>query len=394
MLRRKGMSDLQVDGLKLKPKAYTVPDPGLLGHYVRVRPTGAKTFVAVARNPFGKQLWVTIAATNQIKIEQAREQARSIITRVKAGQPAIEPPQLPPDSFEQVARNWIKRHVDAKRLRTRDELVRVLERYILPHWGVRPFTDIRRSDVAALLDGIQDNHGAAQADKALTVIRSICNWHATRDDNYVVPIVKGMKRDTAGARKRILSDDELRIIWKAAEANGPFGSLVQLALLTAQRRDKLLGMRWADISADGTWTVPNGSEREKGSGGELQLPELAQDILRRQPHILGSDLVFPPRSGVRMSPTRKADFEAKLPKMERWTIHDCRRTARSLMSRAGVNSEHAERVLGHVIPGVEGIYDRHAYTDEKRIALEKLAALITDIVHGAPDKVVRIKARG
>lgn len=51
------------------------------------------------------------------------------------------------------------------------------------------------------------------------------------------------------------------------------------------------------------------------------------------------------------------------------------------MSRAGVISDHAERVLGHAIGGVEEVYDRHAYREEKRIALAKLATLIDSIVN-------------
>jgi integrase len=63
-----------------------------------------------------------------------------------------------------------------------------------------------------------------------------------------------------------------------------------------------------------------------------------------------------------------------------WTIHDLRRTARSLMSRAGVPSDHAELCLGHIIPGVRGVYDRHAYHAEKAAAFERLAALVAEIV--------------
>lgn len=64
-----------------------------------------------------------------------------------------------------------------------------------------------------------------------------------------------------------------------------------------------------------------------------------------------------------------------------------------MLSRAGVSSEHAERVLGHTIAGVEGVYDRHAYSDEKADALKQLAALIEEIVNGTPAKVVRLKPK-
>lgn len=387
MARRRRLADDQVAALPVKPARYTLPDPELVGHYVRITPNGAKSFVAVARDPNGKQVWTTLGAADHVKIEDARNRARDIIARVKAGKPVTEPAA---DSFTHVAGNWVKRHVAAKGLRTRGEIERCLSRYVLPHLGDHLFREIKRRDVASLLDHIEDNHGAPQADKVLTIIRSICNWYATRDDEYTVPIVRGMKRSTNGARERILTDDELRVIWKAAEQGGPFGSMVQIALLTAQRRDKLLHMKWADISAEGVWTIPTAA-REKGAGGELMLPEMALAILRRQPRIFGTDLVFAPAHGVRMSPSRKDDFDTLLPPMERWTLHDLRRSARSLMSRAGVNPEHAERVLGHAIGGVQGIYDRHSYREEKRIALAKLATLLEQIVSGKPGTVVMMR---
>ena len=72
--------------------------------------------------------------------------------------------------------------------------------------------------------------------------------------------------------------------------------------------------------------------------------------------------------------------------MPGWVLHDLRRSARSLMSRAGVSADIAERVLGHVISGVRRTYDRFEYLDEKRDALERLAGLIDRILH--PDEAV------
>jgi integrase len=74
-----------------------------------------------------------------------------------------------------------------------------------------------------------------------------------------------------------------------------------------------------------------------------------------------------------------------------WTIHDLRRTARSLMSRAEVPRDYAERCLGHVIRGVEGTYDRHKYRDQMLRAYEKLAALIERIVAPPADNVVLLR---
>ena len=63
------------------------------------------------------------------------------------------------------------------------------------------------------------------------------------------------------------------------------------------------------------------------------------------------------------------------------------------MSRAGVNADIAERCLGHVIPGVRGVYDRHEYHREKQQAYEALAALIDRIVKGTEADVVAIRKR-
>jgi integrase len=76
---------------------------------------------------------------------------------------------------------------------------------------------------------------------------------------------------------------------------------------------------------------------------------------------------------------------------EGWTLHDLRRTARSLMSRAGVSADVAERCLGHVISGVRGTYDRHAYFDEKKRAFDTLAALVDRIVNPAANNVIPIE---
>ncbi len=73
-----------------------------------------------------------------------------------------------------------------------------------------------------------------------------------------------------------------------------------------------------------------------------------------------------------------------------WELHDLRRTARSLISRAGVRPDIAERVLGHAIKGVEGVYDRHSYKEEKADALQRLAALVDSILNPRSDNVVHL----
>jgi integrase len=100
--------------------------------------------------------------------------------------------------------------------------------------------------------------------------------------------------------------------------------------------------------------------------------------------------VFVGRAGTafNFSVERKRQLDQKLGDVPHWTLHDLRRTARSLLSRAGVRPDIAERVLGHAITGVEGVYDRHLYDAKKAEALAKLATLVTRIVHPPAGNVV------
>jgi integrase len=409
--RRQTLTDRQV-AERLRPKRgrYFHPDPELPKHGVRVQPDGAKSFYVITRNPWGKQLWVRIGSTAELKIEDARDIARVVIKRVEAGEPAFPPTPVQPKSFKEVADTWLKRHVAKEKLRSEAEITRCLTKYVYPIWQDRPFTKLRRSDVTTLLDGVEDNHGSRQADLVLAIIQRIMRWHATRgsddegDDDYVAPIVPGMRRwkSAAHRRKRVLTDDEIRVLWACSDELGAYGALVKLALLTGQRRDKVATLQWDDIR-DGVWHVRREHAREKGTAAMLRLPPLALAVIEAQPAITGNPHVFAAAVGkgaFNSFSQRKDEFDAlmrkRLPKIPAWVFHDLRRSARSLLSRAhlGVSSEHAERVLGHAIPGVEAVYDMHAYTEEIGHALSKLADEIARIVKNAPegDNVVPFSA--
>ena len=154
----KTLTDKAVAKLQPKAKTYHHPDPELRGHYVRVQPSGTRTFAVIARNPVTrKQEWATVGAADTLSIDEARKLAQTALARIRAGQPAFEPPV---QSFEAVARDWLKRHVAAKRLRSEKQITRLLELHVFHFWRGRPFLSIRRSDVTALLDDVEDDHGA------------------------------------------------------------------------------------------------------------------------------------------------------------------------------------------------------------------------------------------
>ncbi len=181
------------------------------------------------------------------------------------------------------------------------------------------FTDVRRKHISALLDQIEDKHGARQADYALSIITGMTNWYAKRDDEYLSPIIRGMRRREDDRRDRILNDAELRRIW---QADGFIGNFIKFALLTGQRKDKYLTMRWDDVR-DGVWCIRS-EEREKGNGEALKLPPLALDVIEDQRRINpNSERVF---AGPVGKPVSRLDREKKKLDAELglspWRLHD------------------------------------------------------------------------
>jgi integrase len=250
-----------------------------------------------------------------------------------------------------------------------------------------PIGDIKRKIMVGLLDKVEDHSGATSAHMVLAVVGRIMNWHATRDEDYSSPIVRGMSRikPRERARSRILTDDELRAVWKTTEQRtDPFAAMVRYLLLTAARRTEAAAMTWDEL--DGTdWILP--AARDKGKNGVVRpLSKAAQELLDARPRIEGCPYVF----SYGKSPLGYSRHKAELDQacgVTGWVLHDLRRTARSLMSRAGVPVDHAERCLGHVIGGVRGVYDRHEFREEKRLAFEALAGLVERIVNPQPNIV-------
>jgi integrase len=152
-------------------------------------------------------------------------------------------------------------------------------------------------------------------------------------------------------------------------------------------------MTWSEISGD-NWTIP--AARYK-TGAEVTLPlsAAAKKVLAEIPRIAGRDYVFSTdtRHPVSGFSAFKLRFDLACGVRE-WRLHDLRRTARSLMSRAGVDPDVAERCLGHVIGGVRGVYDRHRYEAEMRHAFERLAALIETIFRQEPNVIPMERVSG
>jgi integrase len=174
--------------------------------------------------------------------------------------------------------------------------------------------------------------------------------------------------------------------------------MLRVLLLTAQRRQEVADMRHSEIDGD-VWVLPAERAKNKRPNAVPLTPQVHELIALLQPY---GDSVFGQTGKTAYSGFSKSkrvlderlkrETAVAAPSAPRWVIHDLRRTARSLMSRAGVRPDIAERVLNHAIGGVQGVYDRHDYVEEKRAALEALGRLVADIV-AAPDNVVALAER-
>lgn len=278
---------------------------------------------------------------------------------------------------------FVERYVvKENKLRSADTIRSALHRLVKPAIGSVGIYELRRSQVVDMLDAIADKH-PVMADRTLAYVRKAFRWWATRDDDFTPPIVPGMARTKPKdrARERILTDAEIRRVWTVATTQpGPFPAFVRFLLLTAARRKEAASMTWQEI--DGSdWTLPASRNKAKV---ELVRP-LSKSALaaikpfQRDGYVFSTDDGKTPISGFSKF---KAAFD-KASGTSGWSLHDLRRTARSLLSRAGVNSDIAERCLGHVIGGVRGVYDRHEYHAEKRKAFEALASLLDRILKPA-----------
>jgi integrase len=289
------------------------------------------------------------------------------------------------------------------KLRSAEQCLAVFERLIFPVLGNRQIDTIKRSEIVKLLDRIEDERGPSMAHVALGFLSRVFNWHASRNDDFLSPIRRGMGRikPAERARERVLSDDELRAVSRAAEStSGPFGHYVRFLLLTATRRNEAAGIRRDEVQPNGDWIAP--AERMKGKREHVvPLSAAARAIIDGMPALgpllfttggrwpIGNFTKFKAKfDAAVLAELRKQDPEAK--PLPNWTLHDLRRTARSLMSRAGVSSDIAERCLAHIIGGVRGTYDRYAYRDEKA---QKLAAMVERIVNPRADNVTSLDER-
>lgn len=384
------------------------------GFAVRVTAAGTKSFVLFHRAAGKKYLetlgrWDANDQGGTLTVRDAIVQADKLAKDIKNGRredPRPERTRRQQDGDQPkektvggVLDQFVARYVKQEaKLRSADMIETQIERLAKPAIGALGIYEIRRSHVVDMLDNIADEHGPVMADRVLAYVRKGFNWYATRDDEFTPPIVRGMARTKPKdrKRKRVLSDDDLRDVWAGLDVvtePACFAPFVKSLLLCATRRTESASTHTSEFDGD-LWTIPG--ERYKNKLDHvIPLTAAAKELFSKKPAGTNGNswFVFSTTGGAKpfsgfskakraldkaIGDLREKDQRAPMPS---WIFHDLRRTARSLMSRAKVPADHAERALGHVMGGVRETYDRYEYLDEKRAAFEALAALISSILN-------------
>ena len=381
-------------------------DRHLPGFGVRVTATGAKSWVAMYRVN-GKPVMETLGTLARLpKVDEARALARASMERAATGEnPVIErkarQQKTAVNTFRAVAERYVERYAQKHtKPTTWKELRRQLDVDVFPHWGDRPMASITRHDVAELLDGIERRGSPVQANRTLARLKTLFAWALREEIIENDPTARVDKVVKERARDRVLGDAEIALFWAACDGLGyPFGSMGKLLLLTAQRRDEVAGMRWAEIDlVNRLWTIPR--ERAKNDRAHMvHLNDLAMEVIKALPRIdAGQGYVLTTTGDTPVSgySKAKAAIDRRMGEgIDPWVFHDLRRTAATGMAKLNIPPHVVDRLLNHVsgeIRGVAAVYNRHSYEAERKAALEAWGRYIEALIGRPPQNVVSLAA--
>lgn len=424
---------------------YTVWDTEAAGFGVRVTDRGVRTFI-VMRRQAGHRNPVRIALgryPDDLTLGEARDLAGDAKKLLKTGvhpreqeeQRRREKARERKDTFESVAEAFITRHVAG--LRTARDAQNAIRRDLVPPWRGRPITSITKHDVIEVIEDIISRRGTPgrvcyAAHHSLAYAKKLFAWAAARnyglENNPCDKIKPGELIGAKAKRKRVLTDDEIRLLWKVTgDITYPLGPLVRVLLLTGQRLREIAHGEWrseVDLG-EAVWTIP-GSRMKNGDAHEVPLSPLALDILKSLPRFQGGTFVFSSTDGQRpvsgfskyklkldramLRAHRRAlgvpeddgalrralilaDGET-IPRdycVEPFTFHDLRRSMRTRLSALPIPDEVRELMIAHRPSGLHQTYDLHRYRDEKRRGFELWADRLLTIVEPPPSIVVPFK---
>ncbi len=366
-------------------------------------------------------------AAKEGRLEEAVKRHKAVLAM--RPEPATKRPSSAPavPTVELVANQWYRLSITARRKKDR-AVRRTLDNDLLPALGARPFAGVRSLELSAVIRGIVARGAVAYAGTALAHVKQLWRWAESEGfldvdgaplRNAAAPLSAlelGVKEN---ARDRVASDDEIRAIWLALEAPRAglrgMDRVVSLALrfllLTGARSGEACMAEWPEFDLEGAvWTVPADHQKKvrgvKPRPWKVPLSTHTVALLRELQVLTGKGrYVFASPGHTESKSGHVANgslsramlllFEPAAPGekplvdlggAERITPHDLRRTLRTGLGLFRIDRDIKERCLNHKIPGVEGVYDRFDYLDERRAALEAWARHVHQVVNGPPPK--------
>jgi integrase len=443
---------------KLLPghKRLEVPDAGCPGLRLVIQPSGAKSWALRFRRPDGRTGKLTVGRFDPLgelegepvvggplTLAAARRLASDIMRQRALGKDVISDyntakrrrradyEQRAAQGFGSSARRFIEQYAKpktrswtttARLLGLKPSTLEPMTDGLAQRWRDKLVSEITPDDVHDLVDEVRSKgvpglrQRTAMSDStarvALLRLNKFFSWAVQSRLATANPCSQVWRPAAGPARERVLSDDEIKWLWRAAGDLGvgsPFGAALRLLLLLGQRRGEVGGMRWDELDG-GTWTLP-GARTKNGRVHVVPLSHQARDLIA-DVHVIGGPFVFTSdgsthaagwsrikrRLDARMSELARAEkADSVIPP---WVTHDLRRTCATGLQKLGVRLEVTEATLNHVSgtrAGIVGVYQRHQYADEKREALNKWAAHVEKIVSGqvtaAPRRVLDIAVK-
>src|ERR1700674_2758829 len=389
-------NDRAIRALRAREVRTEYRDAGLEGFGLRVYPSGAKAFFVRYRTERGERRYI-LGDYSKVPLADARTRAKDLLGRAARG----EDPQgerrerRAAPTFGELAGSYLEVHAK-QRKRSWKEDERMLRRDLLPAWRGVPAEQIRRRDIARVLDAIAGRGAPIMANRVRALASKIFAFGLQRGFVEFNPVAGLDKPGLERQRQRVLCEDEIRALWQQWEAEGSVSSAAfRMLLVTGQRKHEVLGMRWADIHG-AWWTIPEGIVKNKLahrvylSAEALRLLASLEPLTGRKTWVFAS----PRRAGTSIASLNTAKRRSRTATaIHDWRPHDLRRTAATYMGRMGVARTAIARVLNHVDSSVTAIYDRSTGEPEIEHALRVWGQRLDEIVRGRQpvDNVVSIR---
>ena len=395
------LTKLNINALKLEEgkTEKIVFDSLLPGFGIRIRAGGKRTWIAQYRIG-AKQRRVSLGSVETIDPDEARRRARDIMARVQlGGDPQVDKQRTRAQAHETLADcigkylfNYAERNLSP---RTLTEVRRSLNKNWKPlhQIGIHQIT---RSMVAGRLGEIAEESGPFAANRARAYLSGLFSWSVEQGLTNENPVSGTGRPAKEISRDRVLSDEEIRLIWDHSGA-GQYGLIVKLLLLTGQRREEVAGMQWNELDFTSENWLIGASRTKNGRKHNVPLSPLMLQLLTSIPLREDRTLCFGTRVGpfsgwskakIKLDQSISAALRSTNPKAKPpapWRLHDLRRTAATRMADLGVQPHVVEAVLNHVSgfkAGIAGVYNHAAYAAEKKAALNLWSEYVVSLCEG------------